>query len=693
MNLVDRIKEKRAAPPTQGFSGFGGTLGFDTGQPTVYGDYLSTSNGFFAAANLRAKSIAKLPWIIQEPDGSVLHDHDLLDLLRRPNPHFTPNKLRRLTELAMCVWAEYFWVLEAWTGGIPGVGRPREIWGVKPTIMKAIPDEDDYLRGFVLTPPGGGKPIPFSPKEVVWFIQPDPNNDFQPLSPLGAARLAADTESGMMKANRNLFGQGMIGSGFVFPPTDQQTFSDQQIQDLERDLDKRFRGVDKAHRFSVMHHQFKVEAMNVSPKDAQWIEGLDKSFEHICAALGVQPELLARNKNATLANVKEFERALWEHTVTDEVDFFGSEATRQLGPIFNLTPLQSVGMDLSKVVALQDDENLAWSRNAGKLDRAVLTINEVREQEGLDDVEWGHEPWLQRLVRQPGDEDPLGASEPERSHQSPVTRALPADQFGAEENAHINAMRALFNDQESEILRHLRARGYERSLESVKANPFDKIKWRKRTRAALDAKYVAGVEKSILLESKALNMTAEEIAEALTKRATGAAIEQQTKRFARQVNKTTWERVQGALVKSIKKGETLEQATSRVKHIMDIRRSDAKRIAQTEMTRARTTGQMAAFTTAGVEGKEWVTAGDGDVRDSHDALSGAVIPVLDDFAIGIGHGPGPGQSGVAEEDVNCRCNLRPRGIPKKFTETAGNGQHRTTEDDMRVLLESMEVTV
>ncbi len=682
VNLVDRIRAKRAAPPTQGFSGFGGTTGFDTGQPAVYGDYLSTSNGFFAAANLRAKSVAKLPWIIQEPDGNVTHEHALLDLLRHPNPFYTPNKLRRLTELAMCVWAEYFWVLER---GVTGQGRPREIWPVKPTIMKAIPDRDNYLKGFVLTPPDGGKPIFFDPSEVVWFIQPDPSNDFQPLTPLAAARLAADTESGMMKANRNLFEQGMIGTGFVLPPGDQQTFSPEQAQELERELDKRFRGVQKAHRFAVMHRQFKLEAMNITPKDAMWLEGMKMSFSQVCRALGVQPELLAQNEHATLANVLQFERALWEHTITDEVDFFGSEVTRQLGPAFNLSPVQQVSMDLSKVVSLQEDEDNKWAREQGQLQEAAITINEWREGQGMPEVEWGHEPWLPRLVRQPGDEDPLGQSEPERA-----VRAAPADQFNSEENAHIKAMRGLFNDQESEILRHLRARGYERSLESVKANPFSKTKWEKRTRSALDAKYVAGVEKSILLESKALNMTAEEIAEALTKRATGAAIERQTKRFARQVNKTTWERVQGALVKSIKKGETLDQATSRVKHIMDIRRGDARRIAQTEMTRARTTGQMAAYTTANVQGKRWVTAGDGDVRDTHAALSGAVIPVLDEFAIGIGHGLGPGQSGVAAEDVNCRCNLHPVGIPKKFTETVGNAHIRTTEDEMRTLLESFE---
>ena len=106
---------------------------------------------------------------------------------------------------------------------------------------------------------------------------------------------------------------------------------------------------------------------------------------------------------------------------------------------------------------------------------------------------------------------------------------------------------------------------------------------------------------------------------------------------------------------------------------------------------AATTGQIAAYTTAGVKGKRWVTAGDELVRETHQALHRAVIPVEDDFAIGIGHGPGPGQSGIAAEDVGCRCSLQPVAAPKVLTETHENGHHRIDELGMRLLLESVEV--
>ena len=194
MNLFERVRDQmRAAPPTQGF---GTSFVSDPRRDfadlfTQPGDYLTSSNGFYAAANLRAKSVARSPWQLEdEADDSATKDAPILDLLRRPNQHYTPNKLKRLTELALTVWGEYFWVLER---GQTGLGRPREIWPVKPTIMQAVPSKTEFLAGFKLSPPDGSKSIFFAPSEVVWFIQPHPADEFTALSPLAAAMLPADT--------------------------------------------------------------------------------------------------------------------------------------------------------------------------------------------------------------------------------------------------------------------------------------------------------------------------------------------------------------------------------------------------------------------------------------------------------------------------------------------------------------------
>ena len=71
-----------------------------------------------------------------------------------------------------------------------------------------------------------------------------------------------------------------------------------------------------------------------------------------------------------------------------------------------------------------------------------------------------------------------------------------------------------------------------------------------------------------------------------------------------------------------------------------------------------------AFDAAGEEGlqlfKEWVSAGDNRVRDSHVAMDGQQVDVADMFTFVEGDNKGaktdmPGTSGIAGEDINCRC--------------------------------------
>ena len=60
----------------------------------------------------------------------------------------------------------------------------------------------------------------------------------------------------------------------------------------------------------------------------------------------------------------------------------------------------------------------------------------------------------------------------------------------------------------------------------------------------------------------------------------------------------------------------------------------------------------------GATKKTWCTMADLRVRDSHSYLDGVTIPIDAEFYTYKGNKTQyPGQFGVAEEDVNCRCWL------------------------------------
>ena len=51
------------------------------------------------------------------------------------------------------------------------------------------------------------------------------------------------------------------------------------------------------------------------------------------------------------------------------------------------------------------------------------------------------------------------------------------------------------------------------------------------------------------------------------------------------------------------------------------------------------------------------SARDDRVRPDHVEADGQVVDLDDDFEVGDGSGPGPGQIGLPEQDVNCRCTV------------------------------------
>jgi HK97 family phage portal protein len=405
--------------------------------PEVYGDYLATSADVFAAATLRAKNISSLRlrlYVGADEDRREITSGRAFDLLGHVNPFWSRRRLERMDELSMCIWGESFWVLEP-----PGLDAPAgNIWWVKPTQMHPVPHERDYLAGFLYMPLTGGPAIPFRADEVVWFRYPNPRDEFQSLSPLVAARLAADAGGAMMRANRNLFTQGLLAGGMVVPVGDKVSFTPQQAAELESLLEQRWRGVDRAHRWSVLRYDAKFQGLGVSPKDAEFVQGLSLTARQVWNAYGIPAPLLNDLAHATLANTREFERLLWVHALKPDAMLRADEITEQFLPRLARRPgppatPDHAEYDFSEVAALQFAETETWDRERQAIEVGAMTVNEWRRRHGLPAVAWGDVWWApvnksavrSASSRPQGDTQPTGGQPAEEEPEEPEEAGLP----------------------------------------------------------------------------------------------------------------------------------------------------------------------------------------------------------------------------------------------------------------------------
>lgn len=85
---------------------------------------------------------------------------------------------------------------------------------------------------------------------------------------------------------------------------------------------------------------------------------------------------------------------------------------------------------------------------------------------------------------------------------------------------------------------------------------------------------------------------------------------------------------------------------------------DLIRIAETEVHRDANEAALATAKRAGVTKKTWQTMLDDKVRETHDYLEGVTVGIDEDFYTYDGdHAPAPGLFDLAENNVNCRCEL------------------------------------
>jgi hypothetical protein len=86
--------------------------------------------------------------------------------------------------------------------------------------------------------------------------------------------------------------------------------------------------------------------------------------------------------------------------------------------------------------------------------------------------------------------------------------------------------------------------------------------------------------------------------------------------------------------------------------------ADIARIADTEMHRIANTAALDTAKYAGAKYKTWATMLDDKVRDTHDYLEGETVDIDEDFYTYDGdHASAPGLFELAENNVNCRCEL------------------------------------
>jgi len=603
-------------------------------------DMVAVYGAVYAAIRKRTAAISKPEMVllrkrgadfIEEPD-----DHPALQALYRVNEGLTFRQGFGLIEQHKLTSGDAFWVKRRNGLGVP---VEFEIW--PPHEVNVIADkEKPWLPAYFERFKRDGTTERVDMKDVVWFRHMvDPRNPLRGLSPIGAIRMELDTGMEARRFNQAFFDE-VIMRGHLFGVGGEDGAGPAECARLEKEIEAKFRGTDKAHRAWVVSGDLKALDQGLpSHKDMEFLAQLEWGVTEVCRVFEIAPEILAVG-NRTYENMPAAQRAFWE-TMTDQFSAMMDEFNEfyikpDFGPEYEL-----VGR-YDNIPALQTDRKLQAELDEIYLKNGKVIINELRERDGEDSVPWGDTPLM------PNNIVPLGST-PAPPQAASLERAV-----GMEKGWQGRLSKEL-----QAITKHLAGRAID--VKDVDSFSWDwERRYGKEVAAELKVAFIAALEETGFTGTLA---TAQELAAKFARERTIAILSPGGKES---ITAVTRDWVRGLVRQNISQGESLQTLQKHLREGWGYSKDRAEVIARTETASAQTKGSLASYESLGHEGKEWQTSGSNVCDLCLAAAADGPVRLGEAFSNGF-QGP--------PAHPKCECGLLPvREMPRVAILSGGNGR-------------------
>jgi HK97 family phage portal protein len=381
--LIDQTTESQWTPIT-----LNGTQIQDKSS-TLLEEYMS-----WVYANISAisEAVAQVKIQLYRLKNNVVEEvkeHPVLELIHRPNPYMTKSEFIELLTCYRLLTGESPIRLK---GGL----NPTELWPIDPLTISPIvaktADSFELITGYELTDYSKGQieVKKLKPNEIVFIKNINPRNKWRGYGVVEAAQGSIDTMHYSEKYNLNFFKNSAVPFTVLY--TDQK-LTEQIMSRLKDSWNTNYKGVNNAFKTAVLEAGLKVEKLQTSSKDMDFIEQqkflrdkLMAMFKTTKIALGITEDV-----NRAAADASEY--IFTKNCVKPKMAQFVEALNEFLLPLFDKTG--TLFLDFEDPVP-RDRTALINEYSAGY--NKWLTPNEIRALEGYPEVEGGDEIWQSMVL-------------------------------------------------------------------------------------------------------------------------------------------------------------------------------------------------------------------------------------------------------------------------------------------------------
>ena len=356
MNIIDKIKsfaknEKSFAAPTvvELAGGIGRLPPPASRNFAPYVEAYADKPWVYACVSVVSEGVSSTDFLLKNAAGEIIQKHPALDLLYRPNPFMTGRALRQWVSASLELTGNAYILKDAPRAD----GSPRELYPLLSHMVEIVPGTTAAapVQGYKYRV--SGRTAYYKADDVIHIKYFNPFDFFYGLSPLAAARGAADGYESAENYNRAFFENSATLSGILS--------TDGKLDDVSRNRiikgwTEKYTSAAKAHKVALLEGGLRWQSIGMSQRDMDFIGGLKVNRETILSIFHVPPALVGLFDHAPQFNTREQQRIFYQICVLPKLTLILEALTEFLLPEFDGKTELYFAPDISALSVLKDDE-------------------------------------------------------------------------------------------------------------------------------------------------------------------------------------------------------------------------------------------------------------------------------------------------------------------------------------------------
>ena len=264
---------------------------------------------------------------------------------------------------------------------------------VNPDLYGVLPEDTPAYFQYSFYHPTQ-KPLAFNKREIVYMRMNPRTTSHYGFSPIQSLFSILESLNNAARFNRDYFVENAIPSGIL----SLMGASKDSLNRFKANWDKQIRG--KPHKLAMFNQEIKWTPMNLNNKDMEWLNGQKFYQKLVWAMFGVTSDELGFTETSNRSVGQSQSRVFNRRAIKPYTQLIEAKFNNEIIPEF--FPDGDIEFEFKFDVIDQNEQLLHREENWKDVELGIKTVNEVREEMGLEPMEGGDE------LRTPGQAQPFG---------------------------------------------------------------------------------------------------------------------------------------------------------------------------------------------------------------------------------------------------------------------------------------------